>query len=187
MLLCIETRRGKAIWYEVLPSRRKTLWPCCQVLWDSKLAWSRKPWQQGSEGQDADHVIGDATRRKVPECRRWWWCRCGAMIVTSLTFSVRIPRSITNNNMATLMRRPFAAVSILARELPQTSKTAFRSFQTSTRQPIQQSVFKQRTAFSSQQQSIFKQTFRQNARGYQTQAPPNPLAQGNLTQRLICK
>ncbi|KAF7190495.1 Growth hormone-inducible transmembrane protein [Pseudocercospora fuligena] len=87
--------------------------------------------------------------------------------------------------MATLMRRPFAVASILARELPQTSKTAFRSFQTSTRQPIQQSIFKQRTAFSSQQQSIFKQTFRQNARGYQTQAPQNPLAQGNLTQRLI--
>jgi hypothetical protein len=88
--------------------------------------------------------------------------------------------------MATfIMRRPFAIASTLAKELPKAStlakelpkastRTTFRSFQTSTRT-------------TTQQQNLFRSAFRQSRskRGYQTSAPPNPVAQGSLTQRLI--
>lgn len=92
--------------------------------------------------------------------------------------------------MAFLLRRPFAVAGTIAKELPKTSATrnAFRSFQTQATQ--QQSVFKQatplRNTFASQQQNVFRQAFRQSSkRGYQTSAPQNPLAQGNITQRLL--
>ena len=87
--------------------------------------------------------------------------------------------------MAFLMRRPFAVTSTLARELQQSApRTVLRSFQTSTQQPIKQNAFKQ-IAPITKQQSVFRNAFKQSRRGYQTEAPQNPLAQGNLTQRLI--
>ncbi|KAK4626693.1 Growth hormone-inducible transmembrane protein [Fulvia fulva] len=87
--------------------------------------------------------------------------------------------------MAFLMRRPFAVTSTLARELQQSApRTVFRSFQTSTQQPIKQNAFKQ-IAPITKQQSVFRNAFQQSRRGYQTQTPQTPLAQGNLTQRLV--
>jgi hypothetical protein len=91
--------------------------------------------------------------------------------------------------MAFMLRRPFAVAGTLAKDLPKAApKSAFRSFQTQA-QAQQQSIFKQatplRSAFGSNQQNAFRQTFRQSSRGYQTTAPANPLAQGNITQRLI--
>ena len=89
--------------------------------------------------------------------------------------------------MAFLMRRPFAVAGTLARELQQTApRTAFRSFQTQAQQPIKQNAFKQATPLRStisSKPNAFRNAFKQS-RAYQTQAPQNPLAQGNLTQRL---
>lgn len=94
--------------------------------------------------------------------------------------------------MAFLLRRPFAIASTIAKELPKTtSKSTIRSFQSQAQGPVQQNVlFKQstplRSAFASNQQHVFRSAFRKSSqRGYQTQAPVNPLAQGNITQRMI--
>lgn len=94
--------------------------------------------------------------------------------------------------MAFILRRPFAVAGTFAKELPKsTSKSTIRSFQSQAQGPVKQNiVFKQstplRTAFASNQQNVFRSAFRKSSqRGYQTQAPANPLAQGNITQRLI--
>lgn len=94
--------------------------------------------------------------------------------------------------MAFILRRPFAVAGAIAKELPKaTSKSTIRSFQSQAQGSVKQNVVSKRstplrTAFASNQQNAFRSAFRQSSqRGYQTQAPPNPLAQGNMTQRLI--
>ncbi|KAF1818199.1 uncharacterized protein K489DRAFT_328087 [Dissoconium aciculare CBS 342.82] len=93
--------------------------------------------------------------------------------------------------MAFMMRRPFAVIATIAKEVPKNNfASGFRSFQTQASAPAKQTLSKQaaplRNAFAAQQQqSHFLKAFRQSKRSYQTAAPPNPLAQGNLTQRLI--
>jgi FtsH-binding integral membrane protein len=91
--------------------------------------------------------------------------------------------------MAFMLRRPFAVVNAL-KQAPSASQTAFRSFQTQTQAPLKNTITKQssplRSFISANQQNVFRSTFRQSSRrGYQTSAPQNPLAQGNMTQRLI--
>ena len=91
--------------------------------------------------------------------------------------------------MAFMLRRPFAVVNAL-KQAPSASQTAFRSFQTQAQAPLKNAITKQssplRSFISANQQNVFRNTFRQSSRrAYQTQAPQNPLAQGNLTQRLI--
>lgn len=92
--------------------------------------------------------------------------------------------------MAFVLPRPFAVVSTLAKELPKTAqRSAFRSFQTVShqQQPLRQSVFKEATPFA-KQQNVFRKAFQQSQkRGYQAQPqmPANPLAQGNITQRMM--
>lgn len=93
--------------------------------------------------------------------------------------------------MATLMRRPFAVASAFKQiaQQPCTRTTFQRSFQTQAA-PVKQ-AFKQQPAtplqaFASARQQVFRNAFQQSSkRSYQTTAPANPLAQGNLTQRLI--
>lgn len=88
--------------------------------------------------------------------------------------------------MAFLMRRPFAVTNALVKELPkQTSRNVFRSFQTHAQQPISKQSTPLRSTIASTQQNVFRQAFRSSQRSYQTSAPQNPLAQGNITQRLI--
>ncbi|KAI7228263.1 hypothetical protein KC330_g7987 [Hortaea werneckii] len=90
--------------------------------------------------------------------------------------------------MATLMRRPFAVANALKTPLQQScTRAAFqRSFRTQASKP---QTFRPATplqAFASARQSVFRNAFQQGSkRGYQSAAPPNPLAQGNITQRLI--
>ena len=93
--------------------------------------------------------------------------------------------------MAFVLRRPFALASSVAKGLPKpavqvpcvSSRITHRSFQTASKQSVYQQVTPLRSAFgSSSAQNAFRQTFR---RSYQTSAPANPLAQGNITQRLI--
>lgn len=88
--------------------------------------------------------------------------------------------------MAFLMRRPFAVTNALVKELPkQTSRSVFRSFQTHAQQSISKQSTPLRSTIASTQQNVFRQAFRSSQRSYQTSAPQNPLAQGNITQRLI--
>lgn len=112
----------------------------------------------------------------------------------SSTFSISHHLPIATSapaTMAFILRRPLAIAGTLAKELPQTaSKSTIRSFQhQAPKAPIRQTVWKPqstsplRSAFTSNHQNAFRSAFRQ--RSYQTQAPTNPLAQGNITQRLI--
>ncbi|KAK5108061.1 hypothetical protein LTR62_008835 [Meristemomyces frigidus] len=92
--------------------------------------------------------------------------------------------------MASLFRRPFAIAAVL-KQAPKASQTTFRSFQTTTQTPITQAITYSKPATPLQsltraRNNVFRRTFQQGGkRGYQTAAPPNPLAPGNLTQRLI--
>ncbi|WPG98785.1 Hypothetical protein R9X50_00158100 [Acrodontium crateriforme] len=88
--------------------------------------------------------------------------------------------------MAFILRRPFAIAKAIKH--PSTfANVPLRSFHASA--PAQQIAYHPPTSLRptlSSQQNVFKQVFRQSSRrSYQTQAPPNPMAQGNLTQRLI--
>jgi FtsH-binding integral membrane protein len=89
--------------------------------------------------------------------------------------------------MAFILKRPFCITSAF-KQAPKASQTAFRSFQTSA--PVRQ-AFKQSQASSpirafAKKENAFLNAFRQSPkRSYQSSAPANPLAQGNLTQRLI--
>ncbi|QIW99500.1 hypothetical protein AMS68_005018 [Peltaster fructicola] len=89
--------------------------------------------------------------------------------------------------MASLAKRPFALTSVL-RQLSKPSQIHFRCFQTHSRAPVPQSFIKAasplRASFQGHQ-TVFRQAFKQSSRSYQTSTPTNPLAQGNLTQRLI--
>jgi len=91
--------------------------------------------------------------------------------------------------MAFILKRPFALTSAIAKELPKSATPAratFRSFQTQAQQKSFQQATPLRSAFGSNTHMVFRQAFQQSSkRGYQTQAPANPLAQGNITQRLI--
>jgi len=92
--------------------------------------------------------------------------------------------------MAFILRRPFAIANAV-KQAPKASQITFRSFQTQAQQaPVKQAFSYPKPAsplqaFASARQNVFRQTFKQSKRGYQTSAPQNPLAQGNLTQRLI--
>ncbi|KAK4542880.1 hypothetical protein LTR36_006069 [Oleoguttula mirabilis] len=93
--------------------------------------------------------------------------------------------------MATLLRRPFAVANTILKQAPKAPVT-FRTFQTQAQAPIKQAfTTKPATplqAFASARQHALRQTFQQSSkRSYQQQAstPQNPLAQGNLTQRLV--
>ena len=89
--------------------------------------------------------------------------------------------------MEFMLRRPFALASSIVKQAPRASQTTLRSFQTHAAAPTKQVFSKpttpRRPAFTSNQQNAFRQASR---RSYQTPAAPaNPLAQGNLTQRLL--
>ncbi|EMC99895.1 hypothetical protein BAUCODRAFT_30314 [Baudoinia panamericana UAMH 10762] len=93
--------------------------------------------------------------------------------------------------MAFVIRRPFAIVNAL-KQAPKVAQPAFRSFQTQAQQPIKQAITYSKPAtplqaFASARQNAFRQAFQQSSkRSYQqAAAPQNPLAQGNLTQRLL--
>lgn len=85
--------------------------------------------------------------------------------------------------MAFILRRPFAIANALT-QVP-------RAAQTTLSQPIKQafrSYSNQATPLRTfaRKENIFKNTFRQSSRrSYQSSAPANPVAHGNLTQRLI--
>ena len=95
-----------------------------------------------------------------------------------------------HTTMAFVLRRPFAIASAV-KQLPKASQVTVRSFQTQAQAPIHQAFTHSKPAtplqaFANARQNVFRQTFQQSSRrGYQTAAPQNPLAQGNLTQRLI--
>lgn len=89
--------------------------------------------------------------------------------------------------MAFVLRRPFAIANAL-KQAPKASQIAFRSFQTQATTPLQQAFLRPSTPLRSfvSKENVFLNSFRQSARrSYQTSAPVNPVAQGNLTQRLI--
>nr|OQO23377.1 hypothetical protein B0A51_10387 [Rachicladosporium sp. CCFEE 5018] len=89
--------------------------------------------------------------------------------------------------MAFILRRPFALASAV-KQAPKLAQSAIRSFQTQAQAPVQQAISKQSIAplRTLTTQNAFQSAFRQSSRRtYQTQAPVNPLQQGNLTQRLI--
>lgn len=89
--------------------------------------------------------------------------------------------------MASLLRRPFAIASAL-RQAPKASQVTVRSFQTQVQTPVNQAFSKSIApvrASLNNHKNAFHQAFRQSSRPYQTSAPQNPLAQGNLTQRLM--
>jgi len=92
--------------------------------------------------------------------------------------------------MAFILKRPFAIASAL-KQAPQVSQRTFRSFQSQAQTPLKNAFTPAKPAtplrtFANEQQNAFRHAFRQSSRrSYQTQAPANPLAQGNLTQRLI--
>lgn len=91
-----------------------------------------------------------------------------------------------------IARRPFALASALTKEIPSTARLALRSFQTTTKQPqLHQPITRISSAstakqFTPLQQSVIRSAFQSSSRrAYQTSAPANPIAQGNLTQRLV--
>ena len=90
--------------------------------------------------------------------------------------------------MAFLMRRPLALVTA-CKQAPRAAQIPFRSFQTSAKTTSKQAFNYTRPSpkLASQKETFFLNAFRQSAkrRSYQTSAPANPVAQGNLTQRLI--
>jgi hypothetical protein len=90
--------------------------------------------------------------------------------------------------MAFIVRRPFALTCALKQAPKSTAQVTLRSFQTHA--PKQ--AFRQQSplqVFAHARNDAFKSAFRQNGgkRGYQTGSGqiPNPVAQGNLTQRLL--
>lgn len=84
--------------------------------------------------------------------------------------------------MAFMLRRPFAVTSAL-KQTPTISSTAFRAFHQG---PVKQAPTKLNSKFASSRstfRSAFQSTFRRN---YQQQASfNNPVASGNLSQRLL--
>lgn len=95
--------------------------------------------------------------------------------------------------MAFILRRPFALADAVFKQAPQALKPAFRSFQTQAQTPIKQSLTHAKPATplqilaTARQNALLRQTFQRSSKRHyqQTTSPPNPLAQGNLTQRLI--
>ena len=91
--------------------------------------------------------------------------------------------------MAFMLRRPFAVVNAL-KQAPSASQTVVRSFQTQAQAPLKNTFTKPcsplRSFITANQQNVLRNAFRKSSRrGYQTQAPGNPIATGNMTQRLI--
>ena len=88
--------------------------------------------------------------------------------------------------MAFVLRRPFAIANTI-KQAPKASQITFRSFQTQTA-PLKQAFARPSTPLRTfaNKEHAFSNAFKQSSRrGYQTEAPVNPVAQGNLTQRLI--
>lgn len=91
--------------------------------------------------------------------------------------------------MAFILRRPFTIANTLKHAVPQqTPQVTFRSFQTQA--PVKQAFTHASSPLQPlqkrAQQNAFHQAFRsQGKRSYQSAVPQNPLAQGNLTQRLV--
>lgn len=88
--------------------------------------------------------------------------------------------------MAFILRRPFAIASAI-KQAPKLSQQTLRTFHQA---PKAQQAFnlQQRPAQSLRQlaQPAYQSTFRNGfKRSYQTSVPQNPVAQGNMTQRLI--
>ena len=97
--------------------------------------------------------------------------------------------SYTSFEMAFILRRPFSIANAL-KQAPKASQITFRSFQTQSASLKQAFTTSSRSAAPvrnfAKNESAFLNAFRQSSkRKYQTSAPPNPVAQGNLTQRLI--
>ncbi|KAK3716479.1 hypothetical protein LTR37_006375 [Vermiconidia calcicola] len=87
--------------------------------------------------------------------------------------------------MAFILRRPFAITNTL-KQATRASNITFRSFQTQSAPLKQASRPLTPLQDFAKRQHVFLNAFRQSSkRSYQTSAPANPLAQGNLTQRLI--
>ncbi|KXL43975.1 hypothetical protein M433DRAFT_68875 [Acidomyces richmondensis BFW] len=96
--------------------------------------------------------------------------------------------------MASVMRRPFAVTTCL-KQVSKPTNFAFRgfqrSFQTTQRGPTVSPTWPYSKtsplqALTSARNNALRQAFQQGSkRGYQTAAPQNPMAQGNLTQRLV--
>lgn len=100
----------------------------------------------------------------------------------------------TSTKMASVMRRPFAVTTCL-KQVSKPTNFAFRgfqrSFQTTQRGPTVSPTWPYSKtsplqALTSARNNALRQAFQQGSkRGYQTAAPQNPMAQGNLTQRLV--
>ena len=87
--------------------------------------------------------------------------------------------------MAFILRRPFCIANAL-KQAPKASQITFRSFQTQAAPAKQIRNHARPSQAFAKKESAFLQAFRQSSRrNYQTSAPPNPVAQGNLSQRLL--
>ncbi|KAF2766819.1 hypothetical protein EJ03DRAFT_166818 [Teratosphaeria nubilosa] len=90
--------------------------------------------------------------------------------------------------MATIFRRPFALAGAL-KQTPTIQKAThqtFRSFQTTAQRRAFQQPSSPIQAFVRARNHVFRRTFQTSSKqGYQQAAPGNPMAQGNLTQRLV--
>lgn len=90
--------------------------------------------------------------------------------------------------MAFVLRRPLAIVNAF-KQASKASQIPFRAFQSQAAPAKQQvsSCAKPATPLriANSHQNVFQQAFRTSRRSYQTSAPQNPMAQGNLTQRMI--
>lgn len=92
--------------------------------------------------------------------------------------------------MAFILQRPFAVVNVLKQSAPRGSQSTCRSFQSQARGQAKQAFNYAKPAsplraFANGKQDVFRNAFKQSSRSYETSAPSNPIAQGNLTQRLI--
>lgn len=91
--------------------------------------------------------------------------------------------------MAFVLRRPFAIASAL-KQIPRASQVPSRAFQSYAAPAKQQLLTHTKPAtplrIVNNHRNAFQNAFRSSSRrSYQTVAPQNPIAQGNLTQRLI--
>jgi growth hormone-inducible transmembrane protein len=88
--------------------------------------------------------------------------------------------------MAFILRRPFAIANAL-KQAPRASRhTVFQPFQQQVSRSFSQQSSRPLTKFA-KNENAFLNAFRQSSkqRRYQSTTPANPIAQGNLTQRLI--
>jgi growth hormone-inducible transmembrane protein len=104
-------------------------------------------------------------------------------IALSLSSSIAI-NALTTPTMAFILRRPFAITNALKQAPRATRATVFQPFQQTARQ--YSSRQSRPLVKFAKNENVFLNAFRQAPkRRYQSAAPQNPIAQGNLTQRLI--